>query len=363
MSYLSGYMIVLFFVFSSVLALMIIQQNEIFRLDSLWGNLLSIFLFLAFTYNVLSLSHNFVGYLTLYYAPLLVLILYLKKRIVVIGNILCAIIIMMYLSILKILTNELIVKLAIVCFLIISITLLCQWLFKRKRVIFFFLTTFVCLVAEFVTNYLIDIKGKGYSWLTILLLVIAYGFISGGIYITEKRLEFKRKQLENQLNAYGRDELTGMYNFREFNKNFLALENNSIEELTIFLIDIDYFKALNDSNGHEFGNRVLSFFGQNLREVIKQHYARPDYKVYRYGGEEFVVVVNGTCLNANIIVDEIRETIREKSIVSFNKEITFSVGVAFNVLNDMDNLATFEKADQMLYQVKKSGRNNYLIEK
>lgn len=362
MSYLYGYTIVLFFVVSSVISLMIIQQNEIFKLDSLWGSLLSVFLFAAFTYNVLSLSRNFVGYLTLYYAPLLVLILYLKKSIIIIGNILCIAIIMMYLSILSVLTDDLIIELSVVCLVVIGAILLLQWIFNQQQAIFFFLTTICCIVAEFTTNYIVYAKDKEYDWLNIILLMIAYAIISGGIYTIKKRLELKRNELETKLTAYGRDELTNMYNFREFNKNFLALEKDNTEEVTIFLIDIDYFKDLNDSYGHEFGNRVLRFFGQNLREVIKQYYARPKYKVYRYGGEEFVVVVNGTCSNAQMIVTEIRKHIQQQSIAIFNIEITFSAGVAYNLLNKMDNLATFEKADQLLYQVKKNGRNNYLIE-
>lgn len=156
--------------------------------------------------------------------------------------------------------------------------------------------------------------------------------------ITES--ERAKKQLEIMATE---DALTGLYNRRYF----MEYMEKSARQGTCAMIDIDFFKVINDTYGHVEGDKVLSYFGEEIKKIFHNQIA------CRYGGEEFVIFFENLDRNETYNMVEI---MREK----MNKEdcaikFTFSAGLAEytegNILNVLD------KADQYLYKAKTNGRN------
>ena len=147
------------------------------------------------------------------------------------------------------------------------------------------------------------------------------------------------------------DPLTGIMNRGAFDsmKDFLK---QSSKPMALLLVDIDHFKSVNDTYGHEMGDRVLQKVGQLLQGSFRSG----DYPV-RFGGDEFLVILND--------FDEVnRSTIKRKlELITRQLEgtadglpqVTLSVGVAFSKQGYSDTL--FKQADKALYAVKEAGRN------
>lgn len=160
------------------------------------------------------------------------------------------------------------------------------------------------------------------------------------------------------------DELTGIYNFRAFSNLLtdVVIESEmEKEKVSLLMIDLDYFKKVNDKYGHEAGNNVL----KEIAKLLKLLTRKVDI-VSRYGGEEFTVIIPNTdCYGAKAIAERIRETIATHSIViedcSNNENIisiTASIGVATfpDMALSANELIKF--ADRALYiGSKQKGRN------
>ena len=154
-----------------------------------------------------------------------------------------------------------------------------------------------------------------------------------------------------------RDSLTGLYNHTH-TLHLLDLEITKAQgkdtPVCFAMLDIDYFKKINDNYGHPIGDRVL----KSLSLFLKQRLRKTDH-IGRYGGEEFAVVLPNTSeRDAKTILNEIRERFAElpqpAGTGTFN--VTFSCGVALGNTENAQSLC--EKADQALYEAKRNGRNN-----
>jgi diguanylate cyclase (GGDEF)-like protein len=173
-----------------------------------------------------------------------------------------------------------------------------------------------------------------------------------------QELEEKNKILDNLANIDG---LTGVYNHRYF-QNVLdqeinrALRHNS--SLSIVLIDIDHFKRVNDSYGHQVGDFVLSEFSRVILDNIRQYDT-----LARYGGEEFVVVLPENGREEALVVAEKLRSIVEHAIFQDSREkyqVTASFGLSGGTPALEDNFNKndlIHQADQALYEAKKNGRN------
>jgi len=156
------------------------------------------------------------------------------------------------------------------------------------------------------------------------------------------------------------DDLTGLRNRRYFNEVFAREYKRAYREKTaisVMMIDIDCFKQLNDTHGHQFGDIVLSRFGKTLQHSIN----RPPDIAIRYGGEEFVVLLPCTGHKGAINVAEgIRKLISDEIIRQgdFEASVTVSIGVASTVPTRRDQQdQLLREADDMLYLAKEKGRN------
>jgi len=157
-----------------------------------------------------------------------------------------------------------------------------------------------------------------------------------------------------------RDQLTGLYNrryyFEEIQKN-LYRYNRLQEPFTIAIVDIDYFKSINDTYGHPAGDYVLQTFAQVL-----QHQIRNNDILARYGGEEFVFLLENTNKHqALAILERIKDETLEYQYIfdGINIEFTFSGGIA-DVTEGTDLEELIKLADERLYTAKSDGRNRLI---
>lgn len=159
------------------------------------------------------------------------------------------------------------------------------------------------------------------------------------------------------------DPLTCLFNRRQVVKD-LQTEVIRAERyktvLSISMIDIDYFKLVNDSHGHRAGDKVLIHLANILQEEIRE----PDI-VGRYGGEEFLVLLPSTRLNeATNQAARLSKRIRETEIdIGEMLQITVSIGVAEYKHGQEDWQKFLDRADIALYDAKNNGRDQWVVSK
>jgi diguanylate cyclase (GGDEF)-like protein len=154
------------------------------------------------------------------------------------------------------------------------------------------------------------------------------------------------------------DSLTGAFNregIEEIIKLGLWEWRSHRKPLSIVMLDIDFFKRINDTYGHAVGDHVLS----TLSNLV-QDYVRTDDLFARWGGEEFVLVCRNTRVEqAAIIAEKLRELI-ECHEFEENLRVTVSMGVAtLSAIEPLEQL--FKSADDALYDAKEQGRNRVVV--
>ena len=181
-----------------------------------------------------------------------------------------------------------------------------------------------------------------------------------------QELEEKITTLEDELNKTKienmRDPLTGLLTRKSFTDEVVRIESSYTRintQYAVVFFDLDHFKKINDTYGHECGDVVLSTFGKILNKSIRDHDI-----VGRYGGEEFVAIIHFN-LNRELLqfLKRIKTIVTENSFVYKEQKIrvTFSAGVALRSSYDSyEN--TLQKADMLLYQAKENGRNKITLE-
>jgi len=168
--------------------------------------------------------------------------------------------------------------------------------------------------------------------------------------ITE--LKEKSNLLEYQASH---DSLTGLNNRNKFKDIFGKEMRRGFRydnDLTIVLFDLDHFKKINDTYGHQVGDEVLKDIAQVVIANVREHDT-----IVRWGGEEFLLLLPETDVEgAANVADKIRISIENKKVSSKELNITASFGVT--VLKETDNEDSFlSRADEALYEAKDSGRN------
>lgn len=172
-----------------------------------------------------------------------------------------------------------------------------------------------------------------------------------------KALETEKQLLTNLSST---DQLTGLYNrykfedLFEFEKNQMLRHNT---KLSIILLDIDFFKSVNDTNGHNVGDAVLKELALILRASV-----RSSDVVVRWGGEEFIVFTPKTTLEqAQQLAETIRDNVKSTTF-SHGRQLTASFGVtSFEENDELETL--IQRADRALYRAKELGRDNVQIDR
>ncbi len=172
-----------------------------------------------------------------------------------------------------------------------------------------------------------------------------------------------RDQLKQERARAMTDPLTGLYNRFALMEKLQAAagEVSNDEPLSIIMLDIDRFKAINDEHGHLIGDRVIRFVAQILQRNVKGQDTAA-----RFGGEEFTVLLPATPLaGAEAVAEVIRKAVSKAQLVRADTkqpigQITISAGVAaFNQDEDVERF--IERADRALYQSKNDGRDRVTI--
>ena len=145
------------------------------------------------------------------------------------------------------------------------------------------------------------------------------------------------------------DELTGLYNRKAFEQ---ARGEHAGEQTALLIVDVDRFKTINDTYGHEKGDEIL----QTVASALMESFRLEDY-VCRIGGDEFAVIMRHMEPRLADVVRMKIETVREKLAARQSVPVTLSIGVAFSEGADADTL--FKRADMALYKTKEKGRDGY----
>jgi len=175
--------------------------------------------------------------------------------------------------------------------------------------------------------------------------------------------ELELVQLQNQLKLLAStDSMTGLYNRREFMKissDIFNIVQREKENLSLVVIDIDKFKNINDTYGHNIGDKVIVQFASLLKKI-----QRESDIVCRFGGEEFVVLLPKTGIEeAQVVAEKIREETQNiEIIIDNNKTFYFTVSLGITSINnkvDLNIEMLINRADVALYEAKNSGRNKF----
>jgi diguanylate cyclase (GGDEF)-like protein len=174
--------------------------------------------------------------------------------------------------------------------------------------------------------------------------------------ITRLKLEIERLERESHI-----DPLTKSYNRRVFVKDLeeiINTENKKDLDVFVIMFDADDFKNINDSFGHIAGDKTLIYLAKLLQNALKRN-----TKIYRYGGEEFIIILQ------KVSLEEIEETVMKilknadesKLLYKGNHiHLTLSAGISRYTENDtLESL--LDRADKALYNAKQSGKNCYKV--
>jgi two-component system, cell cycle response regulator len=161
------------------------------------------------------------------------------------------------------------------------------------------------------------------------------------------------------------DGLTGLHNRRYMESHLSSLVEQAAargKPLTVLVLDIDYFKSINDTHGHDAGDEVLREFSQRLKKSI-----RGIDLACRYGGEEFVVVMPETDMAvATMVAERLRRRIASEpfpiSQGTNAVEVTISIGLAARTSAADTAAQILKRADQALYRAKRDGRNRVVAD-
>ncbi len=186
-----------------------------------------------------------------------------------------------------------------------------------------------------------------------------------GLVVTAKDITEKKK-LENELVKKNEllsklaitDSLTELYNVRHFydqiTRELTRLKRNPNRKLSLMFIDIDHFKELNDSEGHQVGDQVLRSLGQVIRVCIRKDVDSG----FRYGGDEFAIILPDTDKKQGKVAAE--RIAKQFGAFKFGR-VSLSIGIAGAVPGE-DEKSIVKRADEALYSSKHEGRNRITLE-
>ncbi|MFP4049609.1 MAG: GGDEF domain-containing protein [Desulfovermiculus sp.] len=157
------------------------------------------------------------------------------------------------------------------------------------------------------------------------------------------------------------DPLTKLANRRYFNERyaeFFSLAQRQSMPLSMVMLDIDFFKHVNDTYGHETGDKVLQTFGELLRNDCREE----DFPA-RFGGEEFIVCLPHASLDQAVAFSErVRQKLMAQDILQTGERITVSAGVV-GLTNQDSQDELINRADKALYRAKSEGRNRVVVDR
>lgn len=153
------------------------------------------------------------------------------------------------------------------------------------------------------------------------------------------------------------DTLTGLANRYAFDQSLqreIDLAKRRDSPLALIVLDLDHFKAINDTHGHSIGDNVLKQLSDSIRETLR----RSDI-CFRYGGEEFVVILSDTDLQAAwFVAERLRQAVLKLQFASSHSTFNLSISAGVSIHRPGDDIfSIFDRADHALFKAKAAGRN------
>ena len=212
---------------------------------------------------------------------------------------------------------------------------------------FFYMLVLIVFVLAFLS---IIITFKIHSIYVLSLIIFIIQFL---VEIQQEFLKSKLKIMEMGIKIF-KDELTGAYNIRYLNNMIDELKNTS-EPYSLIMLDIDNFKKLNDSYGHQTGDRGL----KHIVNVILNSIREETDLVFRYGGEEFVVILKDTSkTNAIILAERIRRQLEITPFMSQSESReSLYITASFGIADYQSGEDVIKIADENMYKAKDQGKN------
>lgn len=175
----------------------------------------------------------------------------------------------------------------------------------------------------------------------------------------DREVESLRRRLAEVARMATTDYLTGAWNRTHFHQVIqleLARSTASRQPLALILFDVDYFKSVNDRHGHVQGDRVLRELAQVVRRSLRASDA-----LFRWGGEEFVVLISSGYESAARVAENVRKAVENHGFDTVGR-VTISLGVAEH--DDHEDVHRwFERLDAVLYKAKAAGRNQVAVDR
>jgi diguanylate cyclase (GGDEF)-like protein len=254
------------------------------------------------------------------------------------------------------------VMLSIILVMLVSIYIfgiaLFSWLTGNRSARFFLLGATSGLIGAVITALTV-MSFIPYSYMTykandfgmfidVVLLSLA---LADRMKITQEEKLIAEKQAKT-------DVITGLLNRRAYSEmSYIEYKRllRHQRSLSVIIFDVDHFKHVNDTYGHDAGDYILKSVGSIVKEVIREY----DY-AFRMGGDEFLLLLPETNeKQASLLAERIRKRIENKKLVDENRKfsVTASFGISQNrkIDTSIENIA--KRADKALYKAKKAGRN------
>jgi diguanylate cyclase (GGDEF)-like protein len=202
-----------------------------------------------------------------------------------------------------------------------------------------------------------------FQWFGLAIVLVSVSFIGGNISSLRRELAASRKKLRSSMITIQEmaihDDLTGFYNRRHLMELIETENNRSVRTGSVFslaILDLDKFKNINDTFGHQAGDDALITFSNIIHNVLR----KTDF-CGRYGGEEFLIVLTETDLReAKVFAERIRSCVEECLVLDLGDDretkVTVSIGLAEHLKSEgIDR--TISRADEAMYKAKNKGRN------
>lgn len=187
-----------------------------------------------------------------------------------------------------------------------------------------------------------------------LAVTIAIGYFIDLSYRQQYKAETQLKDLSIT------DALTGCYNRKKMS-DLIVMGTNRLKgryPISILMLDIDHFKNVNDTFGHEMGDEVLKYVALTARDCIRNE----DY-LLRWGGEEFVVLlINARIKDAAVVAERIRRAVESKHSGSVNHDIPVTISIGVSEYDGESFDLSLKRADDMMYKAKTTGRNKVVTD-
>lgn len=218
------------------------------------------------------------------------------------------------------------------------------------------------ILAVFVIKYDGDhtITSKYISDFIVMVFIFIVAHVTAEFVINSNKAEHSKilKAIEEKEKYwYGMmiDDLSGLYS-RTTLRTYINKLQDYKGELFVVMIDLDNFKKINDTYGHQYGDNVIRILGQTFKP-----YLGDSFSAFRYGGDEFLTIIKSDKNHANMLIAETRESFRKTCLTQFkNSELSFSAGIS-RFSNDIPIAEIIKQADSALYKAKKAGKNTTVI--